>query len=259
MIKYKNLLLSVLCVAVGALITMTNFHKGGKNIEKNNNKLITNYMIQNRINNKIPSINIENTNFSLYDNKSNLSTIMLSSEENIYGFKNMYMVASTPHKIKKEKILIKNIKNKINENNIKFNNDSKNVKISWINNAEISYSNYNTTWNNSIVDPLNFTMLLSKDSDETKNNDKNNLSQSWFNKRFHSVAHVSWGSDGTIGVFHAAVGLAFLTYKYKKKILKRCHSINNEDGEEEVDAVIEKVTKIRKELNYLSMYHWYRF
>ena len=133
MIKYTNLFLAALCIAAGTLAIMINFHKPNKNMSTSTTKTNDSYKIKSTTNDKWKlNLNIKNLNFSLNDNRNNLNKITLKSEESVYGFKNIYTLASLPNKILKVKKEINEFNKKITRNNIQSYNMIKGIETSFV-------------------------------------------------------------------------------------------------------------------------------
>ena len=209
MIKYKNLFLAAICIAAGTLAIMTNLHKPSKNMVKSTTKLNSRYETESTINNmKDVNININNLNFSLNDNKNNLNQIVLNSEENVYGFKNIYTLASLPHKIVNMKNKINNINNKVQKNNIQMNYEIKKIRESFVANETISYSNSIRFVNESIIKPFNFTNLVSKyNSTNMYSEDNNKFDNTISNIRFISVIIAGVIATPAIGILITGLGM----------------------------------------------------
>ena len=167
--KYKNIFLTAIFIVAGMLAVMTNLHKSNKNVLKNSIKLNAYYNVKSTTNNKSANYqNIKNLNFTINDNSNNLNNIILNSEENIYGFKNTYKLASLPLKIIKIESRINNIKKEIKIENTKRNSEIKNINTSFVADEVISYSNYIKISKENLFHPLNFSNIVSKNNNSYK-------------------------------------------------------------------------------------------
>ena len=145
MIKYKNLFFIVILVAFGALSVMSNYNSvTGVSTRKNklNTKLDSkiNYIKKEKILiSKV--INIKNLNYTLNkSNQSKLNSIMITSEESTYGFKNLYELAAVPNKLMRIKKEVCNFRQKRKREIININNQFINMKLAHVSNELLSYS-----------------------------------------------------------------------------------------------------------------------
>ena len=208
---------------------MTNLYKSNKNGLKNSVKLKARSSTEKITNETESNFNIKNLNFSLNDNKNDLNQIVLNSEENVYGFKNIYTLASLPHKIVNIKNKINNINNKVQKNNIQMNYEIKKIRESFVANKTIGYSNSIRTENESIINPLNFTNTVSKYNNtlsENSNKKYNEVSKG-INDTFLVLIGIS--GTATIGVMGFA-SVASVGIKVQKILpVIKANKENDED------------------------------
>ena len=216
MIKYKSIFLTAIFIVAGMLAVMTNLHKSNKNVLKNSIKLNAYYNVKSTTNNKSANYqNIKNLNFTINDNSNNLNYIILNSEENIYGFKNTYKLASLPLKIIKIESRINNIKKEIKIENTKRNSEIKNIKTSFVANEVISYSNYIKISKENLFHPLNFSNIVSK------SNNNNKLSLTVAGHKISVSNQIAFGIIvGDLTITAGAISL-YGTFKFYKMIVKK--------------------------------------
>ena len=181
--KYKNLFLSVLCFVVGVVAIIGNLGVAIKSFKRTNIskviiKIDNNYVEQNTHNISYSSeVYIKNQSFALNSNYNNkLNNIVLTSEENIYGLKNLYTIGSISNKIIKSKeeirIFKQNKKKEITNENTRI----KNIKLSIVSNSIISYSNYYQNKRTIIYSPMYMATLQNKlSADKSWQNKKSNI------------------------------------------------------------------------------------
>ena len=210
MIKYKNIILALLCVTAGAAVGVSSIHntKVSTRISKIEN--LKSAIVYNIGKNKTKlfslDANIKNLNFSLNENNNKLNKIAFISEESVYGFKNMYSLATVPTKIRR----IKAQNRKIILNRLKMiekiTNDIKNLKSSFVYNELASYSNYNSLSKAKLFSSLSVSRDLNssnghKQIKEVIRADWNSLK----NKVFNPIGKFFSNSDNIIGLL--GVGL----------------------------------------------------
>ena len=223
---YKNLLLTLI-IFLSVSLVVFNYHKNKFSAKKEG-------IVQNNQNKKNikclvlinSNSNIKSAKFSLNNNNILLSNIALTTEENLFGFKNIYKLFSLPQKIIKLNKNFHSLENYQRENITKTNNQIKNFQISFVSNRYISYSNYiNTIMQNvfslsNIVNSISSNNLLLKSK---KNMFSKSLSNGNINhKNKNTSLYIKGTSTSILGIFISSLfgtGLVFWS-KIKAKFNK---------------------------------------
>ena len=169
MIKYKNWLLVILLIISGVILIINNFNFSNKTSIKNKN-YSENVNLNNILLRKqkyfylIESNSQANITNYCINRVNTLNRILLVSEENIFGFKNLYSLASTPHKIIEWKKQINKLKQKKKNELIKIKNQLRCIELSLTYNKLINYSNYRNNINNNLFSLKSMTNSLSNNN-----------------------------------------------------------------------------------------------